>query len=108
MKQQRISHPLSPSDKVDTSKIIYHSVILLDIITEEKCGLSPTSTKPLPGWTTPYSYHDYIHTWFKFMLHQDENMKWMYVKEGDVLTRKWFVKWWDKFSHTQDVIDNVT
>ena len=35
-------------------------------------------------------------------------LKWMYVKEGDVLTRQWFVKWWDKFSHTQDVIDNVT
>ena len=26
------------SDKVDTSKIIYHSVILLDIVTEEKIG----------------------------------------------------------------------
>ena len=35
-------------------------------------------------------------------------MKWRYVKENDVLARQWFVKWWDKFSHTQDVIDNVT
>ena len=35
-------------------------------------------------------------------------LKWMYVKEWDVLTRQWYVKWWDKFSHTQDVIDNVT
>ena len=35
-------------------------------------------------------------------------MKWQYVKEGDVLTRQWFVKWCDKFSHTQDVIDNVS
>ena len=35
-------------------------------------------------------------------------MKWKYVKENDVLARQWFVKWWDKFSHTQDVIDNVT
>ena len=32
----------------------------------------------------------------------------MYVKEGGVLTRQWFVKWWDNFSHTQDVMDNVT
>ena len=23
-------------------------------------------------------------------------LKWQYVKEGDVLTRQWFVKWWDK------------
>ena len=35
-------------------------------------------------------------------------MKWRYVKENDVLATQWFVKWWDKFSHTQDVIDNVT
>ena len=35
------------------------------------------------------------------------DLKWQYVKEGDVLTRQWFVKWWDNFSHTQDVIDNV-
>ena len=35
-------------------------------------------------------------------------MKWQYVKENDVLATQWFVKWWDKFSHTQDVIDNVT
>ena len=35
-------------------------------------------------------------------------LKWMYVKEGGVLTRQWFVKWWDNFSHTQDVMDNVT
>ena len=35
-------------------------------------------------------------------------LKWQYVKEGDLLTRRWYVKWWDKFSHTQNVIDNVT
>ena len=76
------------SDKVDKSKIIYHSVILLDIVFEEKWGLSLASTKPLPGWTTPYSCHDYIHAWFKFMLHQDENM-----------THSWFVNF-DKFIPT--------
>lgn len=35
-------------------------------------------------------------------------IQWQYVKEGDVLTRQWFVKWWDKLNHTQDVTDNVT
>ena len=35
-------------------------------------------------------------------------LKWQYVKEGNVLTWQWYVKWWDTFSHTQDVIDNVT
>ena len=136
----------------------------------------------LPNSPIPYTYHDYITAWFRFMLYQDHNMthswfvnnhknfnahlplwfshwwtqfgpvttiflgpligsfkyfsnvlkvdshgakfiaslhfvekykvpwilKWQYVKKGDVLTRRWYVKWWDKFSHTQNVIDNVT
>ena len=34
-------------------------------------------------------------------------LKWQYEKDGDVLTRRRFVKWWDKFPHTQSVINNV-
>ena len=171
-------------DKIDKSKIIYHSVFILNIVIEEKWGLRPTSTKPLPGLAIRL-FH--IHTMIKFMhgssscytkillwpilgllslitisilnflcgssigghnsaqlliFFQDlwlapscilqvflrqmhmvlsflqpyillKNkvpwiLKWQYVKEGDVLTWQWYVKWWDTFSHTQDVIDNVT
>ena len=35
-------------------------------------------------------------------------LKWQYDKEGDVLTRRWYVKWWDKFPRTQGIVDNVT
>ena len=35
-------------------------------------------------------------------------LKWQYAKEGDVLTHCWYVKWWDKFPHTQSIINNVT
>ena len=35
-------------------------------------------------------------------------LKWQYNKEGDVLTHRWYVKWWDKFPHTQSIINNVT
>ena len=35
-------------------------------------------------------------------------LKWQYVKEGDTLTRCWYVNWWDKFPHTQSIINNVT
>ena len=51
---------------------------------------------------------------FPTSLHFDERykvpqiLKWKYVKEGDVLTCHQYVKWWDKFSHTQSVIDNVS
>ena len=35
-------------------------------------------------------------------------LKWQYEKEGDVLTCRWYVKWWDKFPHAQSIINNVT
>ena len=31
-------------------------------------------------------------------------LKWQYEKEGDVLSRHWYVKWWGKFPHTQRII----
>ena len=34
-------------------------------------------------------------------------LKWQYAKEDDVLARCWYVKWWDKFSHTDSIINNV-
>ena len=144
-------------------------------------GPNPTTTRTLPKFSIPYSYHDYITAWFRFMLHQNETMshswfvnfnrdfdsdfplwfvrwwtqfgsaveifpaplkdcflnfsirlktdthgakftpllhfikkykiprilKWQYAKEDDVLARCWYVKWWDKFSHTNSIIDNV-
>ena len=62
------------SDKADSSKIIYHSVYLVNIIPEKKWGPSPNSTRTMPTSPIPYSYHDYITTWSRFMLHQNENM----------------------------------
>ena len=95
------------SDKANTSKIIYHSVLLLDIVAEEKWGLNPASTKPLPGWTIPYSYHDYIHAWFKFMLHQDENMthSWFvnFDKNFNSHLPLWFTHWWTQFGPVTDI-----
>ena len=34
-------------------------------------------------------------------------LKWQYAKEVDILARCWYVKWWDKFSHTDSIINNV-
>ncbi|KAL4604551.1 hypothetical protein ACB092_10G200900 [Castanea dentata] len=34
-------------------------------------------------------------------------LKWQYEKEGDILTRHWYVKWWDKFGYVSQILDNV-
>ena len=61
-------------DKANSAKIIYHSVFLNHIISEEMWGPNLASTRMMPSPPVPYSYHDYLTAWFKFMLHQNENM----------------------------------
>jgi hypothetical protein len=34
-------------------------------------------------------------------------LKWNYVKEGDIIDRHWFAKWWDKFPQTDAIIKIV-
>ena len=62
------------SDKANGDKIIYHSVYLNHIISEEMWGPNPATTRRLPKSPIPYLYQDYITAWFKFMLHQNETM----------------------------------
>ena len=47
-------------DKANGDKIIYYSIYLNHIISEEKWGPIPTTTRTLPKSPIPYSYHDYI------------------------------------------------
>jgi hypothetical protein len=34
-------------------------------------------------------------------------LKWNYVKDGDIIDRHWFFKWWDKFPQTDAIIQTV-
>ena len=61
-------------DKANGDKIIYHSVYLNHIISEEMWGPNPAATRTLPKSPIPYSYHDYIIAYFRFMLYQNETM----------------------------------
>ena len=83
-------------DKTNGEKIIYHSVCLNHIISEEKWGPSPTTTRSLPNCPIPYSYYDYITAWFRFMLHQNETMShsWFvnFHKDFDSVFPLWFIR----------------
>ena len=85
-------------DKNNTTKIIYHSVFLNHISSEEMWGPNFASTKMLPTSPVPYSYHDYLTAWFRFMLHQNENMShsWFVNFDKDFNSKLplWFSRWW--------------
>ncbi|KAL0015274.1 hypothetical protein SO802_002343 [Lithocarpus litseifolius] len=94
-------------NKINTSKVIYHSVFLNHIISEEMWGPNLASTRMLPKSHVPYSYHDYITAWFKFMLHQNENMthSWFVNFDKDFSSNLplWFIRWWTQFGSAPDL-----
>ena len=89
-------------DKANTTKIIYHSVFLNHIISKEMWGPNLASTRMLPTSPIPYSYHDYLTAWFKFMLHQNESMSHFgfvnFDKNFNSNLPLWFSRWWTQFS----------
>lgn len=95
------------TNKFDVSKIIYHNAFIINITIEEKWGLCPTARKPLLGSTVPYSYHDCIHAWFKFMLHQDAAMthSWFINFDKNFISQVliWFIRWWTQFDPIIDI-----
>ena len=85
-------------DKNNTTKIIYHNVFLNNIIFEEMRGPNLASIRMLPTSLVSYSYHDYLTAWFRFMLHQNENMfhSWFvnFDKDFNSNLPLWFSRWW--------------
>ena len=94
-------------NKNNSTKIIYHSAFLNHIIFEEMWGPNPASTRRLPTSPFPYSYHDYLTAWFKFMLHQNENMShsWFvnFDKDFNSDLPLWFIHWWTQFSLVTEI-----
>ncbi|KAK9995306.1 hypothetical protein SO802_019992 [Lithocarpus litseifolius] len=96
------------ANKFDTSKIIYHSVYIANVISEKKWGSSPNETKMMPNCLIPYSYHDYITAWFRFMLHQNDTMthSWFvnFNKHYTGYLPFWFARWWSQFGLIPDLL----
>ena len=95
------------TDKVNTTKIIYLSIFLNHIISEEMWGPNLASTRRLPKSPILYSYHDYLTAWFRFMLHQNENMShsWFvnFDKDFNYYFPLWFIRWWSQFGSTIEI-----
>ena len=95
------------TNKINTTKIIYHSVFLNHFISEEMWGPNLATTRRLPKSPIPYSYYDYITAWFRFMLHQNENMShsWFVNFDKDFNSEfpLWFIHWWSQFGSSVEI-----
>ena len=95
------------TNKINTTKIIYHSVFLNHFISEEMWGPNLAAIRRLPKSPIPYSYYDYITAWFRFMLHQNENMShsWFVNFDKDFNSEfpLWFIHWWSQFGSSVEM-----
>ena len=61
----------------------------------------------MPTSPIPYSYHDYITAWSRFMLHQNEHMShsWFvnFDKSFTGYLPLWFNRWWTQFGPINDI-----
>ncbi|KAG7960451.1 hypothetical protein I3843_10G124200, partial [Carya illinoinensis] len=94
-------------DKIDDSKLIYHSAYILRFITEEDWGTHPSTSKKLCDSEITYNYYDYIDAWFRFMLFQTPDMSHSWFFNFDKNFRRkiplWFNKWWHQFGLIPDI-----
>ena len=70
-------------------------------------GPNLASTRIMPTFPIPYSYHDYLTAWFGFMLHQNENMShsWFvnFDKDFNSNLPLWFIRWWTHFGSIVEI-----
>ncbi|KAK9996576.1 hypothetical protein SO802_021262 [Lithocarpus litseifolius] len=96
------------ADKFDRSKIIYHNVYIVNIISKKKWGSSPNETRMMLNCPIPYSYYDYITVWFRFMLHQNDTMNHSWFVNFDRhytgYLPFWFARWWSQFGLIPDLL----
>ena len=97
--------------KNNTTKIIYHSVFLNHNISEKMWSPNLASTRMLPTSPVPYSYHDYLIAWFRFMLHQNENMSHLgfvnFDKDFNSNLPLWFSRWWTQFGSIPEIFPEL-
>lgn len=86
-------------DKIDLTKIIFHNVHILKVITEDEWEIHPYKSKILFEIEISYIYHDYVNSWFKFLLFQFPNQAhfWFLGLDCKQIFPLWLQRWWNQF-----------
>lgn len=95
------------NDKFNPEKVIYHSLIITRIISINEWGSHPSLLRDLPFHNRQFNYYDYKESWFKILLHQNEDYShsWFLNFHKDFKSQipAWFAQWW--FMH--DLIHEI-
>ena len=88
-------------DRVDQTKIIFHSIYIKKVINMADWGSHPSDLQTLPNHDTPYCYHDYMKAWLSIFLYQNLSHSHLWFFQFDHKFNSqfpyWFLQWWDQY-----------
>ena len=94
-------------DRVNTNKIIYHSMYIHNFVSLDEWG-HPSLLRTLPGHSLQYNYYDYMESWFKVILHQNESFthSWFFCFDHKFksVIPSWFLRWWNYHGAIPDIL----
>jgi hypothetical protein len=80
----------------------------MKFIHEKDWGMHPSTLRPFANSVIPYSYYDYINTWFKFILLQTPEFTHFWIinfdKNFNGSLPIWFLQWWKYFGLNLDTL----
>ncbi|KAI8558939.1 hypothetical protein RHMOL_Rhmol04G0135200 [Rhododendron molle] len=95
------------TDKRDSSKVIYHSIYIHNIVNLDEWG-HPSLLRTLPDHPIQYNYYDYIESWFKVLLYETDKFSHSWFIQFDhkfkSVIPSWFARWWHQYGAIPDII----
>jgi len=92
-------------DRNDQSKIIFHSIYILQVMSLEDWGAHPSALLSLPNHDVQYNYYDYMDAWFRIFMYQNltHSHSWFvnWDQKFNSFFPYWFLDWWQQFGPEQ-------
>lgn len=87
-------------DRNDSSKAIYHSLYIKQIIVMADWGNHPSDLKQLDNQDLQFNYYDYIEAWDNIFLYQTQSFGHSWFVQFDQKFKShfpvWFNRWWSR------------
>lgn len=98
-------------DRKDESKVLYHSIYIKQIISQDKWHSHPSDLQLLTNSKTHCCYYDYMEAWDYIFLYQNESFSHSWFIQFDHKFKSpiplWFIDWWSSFGPKSTIIPDI-
>ena len=98
-------------DRRDESKVLYHSIYIKQIISQEKWHSHPSDLQLLTTSNDHFCYYDYMNAWSYVFYYQNQSFSHSWFIQFDHKFKSpiplWFLNWWYDFGPLDSIIPDV-